>query len=336
MTGKEHFQNIVNRKSNRCGFWHGAPDKEAVEKLHAHFGVKDDFELGLKFGSICRWVMPEKHNIWKNLPIFDVLNGAPSVTLDQAGVFVDCESLSEIENYHWPDPNDCDFTETIKEIDRTIAKGQAVLSGMWCTFFRTTYCYFGMESCFIKMHENPELVDAVAERVVDFYLKANKRFYELAGNKVDALFFGNDFGTQLDLFISPEHFNRFVMPYFVKITEQAHSYGLKVVLHSCGAIYRVIPQLIEAGVDILHPIQAKARNMNAGYLAKNYRDKIIFMGGLDTQDILPFGTSREVKDEVRRLKEIFGPNYILSPSHETLLPNVPMENVEAMVEAARE
>ena len=341
MTGKDQFQKIIERQSEKCGFWHGVPHKDTVKKLHSYFGVKDDFELGLKFGSLCRFIQPEAHGMWQNPPIFDVLNGAPSITLDQGGVFEDCEDIRDIENYHWPNPEECDFSDTLKEIERTMAAGQAILSGTWGTFFRTTYCYFGMESCFIKMHESPELVNAVADRVVDFYLKANEKLYKLTGNKgggnkIDALFFGNDFGTQLDLFISPKHFDRFVMPYFSRLTAQAHKYGIKVVLHSCGSIYRVIPRLIEAGVDVLHPIQAKAKNMDAQYLAENYKDKIIFMGGLDTQDILPFGTPREVKQEVRRLKETFGPNYILSPSHETLLPNVPVENVAAMVEAAWE
>jgi uroporphyrinogen decarboxylase len=345
MTGKEHFLKIVNKQSDHCGFWHGAPHAEAVEKLHAYFGVKDDFELGLKLGSVCRFVSPEALNMWKKPdypvnyaqpPMFDVLNGAPITALDQPGAFAECEDIAEIENYHWPNPDECDFTETLREIDRTVAAGQAVLSGTWGTFFRATYCFFGMVNCFMKMHEDPELVDAVAKRVVDFYLAANEKLYQLGGNKIDALFFGNDFGTQLDLFISPEHFDRFVMPYFVKLTDQAHRYGLKVVLHSCGSIFRVIPRLIEAGVEVLHPLQAKAKNMNAQYLVDNFKGKIVFMGGLDAQDILPFGTPARIKQEVRRLKEIFGPNYIVSPSHETLLPNVPLENVAAMMEAALE
>jgi uroporphyrinogen decarboxylase len=345
MTGKEHFLEIAEGKSSRAGFWHGVPHEESTEKLYAYFGVKDDFELGLKLGSLCRFVSPEAYNLWTvpdspmgpgTPPMFDVLGGAERVSLSQDGVFAECEDIDKIHNYHWPDVANCDFTETIKEIDRSIAAGQAVLSGTWGTFFRTTYCFFGMQNCFIKMHTDPELVEAVADHVVDFYLAANEKLYREAAGKIDALFFGNDFGTQRDLFISPEHFNRFVLPYFVKLTNQAHEHGLKVVLHSCGSIYRVIPQLIEAGVDVLHPLQAKAANMNAEYIAERYLGKIAFMGGVDTQEILPCGTPDDVRKEVRRLKKIFGPNYIVSLSHETLLPNVPLENFAAMAEAALE
>jgi uroporphyrinogen decarboxylase len=107
-------------------------------------------------------------------------------------------------------------------------------------------------------------------------------------------------------------------------------------MHSCGSIYRVIPQLIEAGVEILHPIQALAKNMDAASLSEKYAGKIVFMGGIDAQHILPFGAREEVKAEVRRVKKLLGPNYIVCASHETLLPDVPPENVAAMAEAAME
>jgi uroporphyrinogen decarboxylase len=345
MTGRERFLEIAQRKSGHCGFWHGVPHDESTAKLYSYFGVKDDFELGLKLGSDCRFVSPEANNMWETPdqpmgpgtpPFFDIYGGEERRTLAQEGVFAGCEDIEEIHNYHWRDPGKCDFTRTIAEIEKTRVSCQAVLSGTWGTFFRTTYCFFGMENCFIKMHTDPEQVEAVADHVVDFYLKANEKLYKLAGDKIDALFFGNDFGTQLDLFISPEHFEKFVLPHFIKLTNQAHGYGIKAVLHSCGSIYRVIPLLIEAGVDILHPLQALAKNMDAEYIAERYKGKVAFMGGVDTQRILPFGTPGEVKKEVRRLKKIFGENFIVSPSHETLLPNVPPENVAAMVEAALE
>jgi uroporphyrinogen decarboxylase len=79
-----------------------------------------------------------------------------------------------------------------------------------------------------------------------------------------------------------------------------------------------------------------AKNMDAESLAKKYNGKIVFLGGVDTQRILPFGTARQVRDEVRRLKDLFGPNFIVSPSHESILPNVSPENITAMAEAAAE
>ena len=138
------------------------------------------------------------------------------------------------------------------------------------------------------------------------------------------------------MLISPEMFDRFVMPTFVKFTEQAHRFGMKVLLHSCGSIERIIPRLIDAGVDALHPIQALAANMDAETLSRKYKDKLVFVGGVDTQRLLPFGTPQQVRDEVRRLRDLFGENYVVSPSHESILPGVSVENLQAMAEAAAE
>ena len=336
MTGKERFHKIMEGKSDHCGLWHGNPNPDSVEAIYKYFEVTNDFELGLKLGDTCRWVMPEENNVWNNpdRPMFDVLNGQKRVSLNQDGVFADCEEVEEVENFHWPRLEELDFTQTLAEIDKTVEAGQAVLSGTWSSFFHVVCDFFGMENYFVKMYTDPEVVDAVTRKVVDFYLQANDYLFDRAGDKIDALFFGNDFGSQLDLLISPESFERFVMPYFVQFTDQAHARGYKVVLHSCGSIARVIPRLIEAGVECLHPIQALAAHMDAETLSAKYNGQIVFMGGVDTQHLLPFGTPEEVRAEVKRLKKLFGPNFIVSPSHESLLPNVSVQNIEAMAEEA--
>ena len=336
MTSRERFIKIMKRESDRCGFWHGCPNEASVEIIYKYFGVEDDFELGLKLGSDFRWVMPERCGLWKgsDRPMFDVLDGEERESLSQPGVFADCEDLKQVEEFHWPELVGCDLSGTLAEIDRTVAAGQAVASGSWSMFFHVVSDFFGMEDYFIKMHTAPEIVDAVTKKVVDFYLSLNSMIYDAAGDRIDALFFGNDFGSQLDLLISPESFDRFVMPYFKQLTEQALSRGYHVLLHSCGAIERVIPRLIDAGVTALHPIQARAKNMDAETLAGKYNGKIVFVGGVDTQHLLPFCSAKEVEQEVKRLKRLFGPNYIVSPSHESILPNVPPENIEAMARTA--
>ncbi|MCL2879316.1 MAG: hypothetical protein FWF29_03640 [Treponema sp.] len=336
MTGKERFNLIVNKKSDVCGYWHGCPNSASIEKLYAYFNVKDDFELGLKLGSCCRWVHPESHNVWtrKDVPMFDMLAGKDRTSLNEDGVFAETEDTAEVDAFHWPDIKYIDFTETLEEIDRTIAAGQAVLSGSWSCFFHDACNFFGMQSYFEKMYTDPAVVDAVTRHIVDFYLEINEKLYALAGNKIDAFFFGNDFGSQRDLLVSPEHFDRFVMSYFRELIDQAHRHGYHVVLHSCGSIDRVIPRIIDAGVEVLHPIQALAANMDAESLSKKYNGKIIFMGGVDTQHLLPFENSDAVRADVQRLKRLFGPNYIVSPSHESILPNVPPENITAISEAA--
>ena len=341
MTGKEHFTSIIKKQSDRPGFWHGSPHRDSTEKLYSYFNVSNDFELGLKLSSVCRFVSPEACGYWKrtDYPMFDHLNKAKYIdvaktSLGMAGALADCEDPKEVNDYHWPHLEDVDFTTTLSEIDKTVEAGQAVLSGTWGSIFSNTWNYFGMENCFIKMHTHPEVVKAVTGHIADFYLAAIEKLFSLAGKKIDAVFIGVDMGSQQDLLISPECFEQFLLPFLKKLINQAHEYGYYLVLHSCGSVYRIIPQLIEAGVDALHPIQALAANMDAETLAKNFNGKIVFCGGVDTQRVLPFGSPQDVSDEVRRLQKLLGPNYIVSPSHETILPNVKPENVRAMVDAA--
>ncbi len=335
MTGKEHLNAILEYRSDMPGFWHGCPNPASTQYLFHAFNVADDFELGVKLGDTACWVMPETHGMWQGSgPMFDALDGKERTSLSQDGVFAECEDPAAVEDFPWPSVNQCDFTQTVAACKRAAAAGQAVLSGTWSCFFHDVCDLFGMENYFVKMHTDPKVVDAVTERVVNFYLAANEKLYGEAEDDIDMFFFGNDFGSQLDLLVSPECFDRFIMPYFRQFTNQAHRHGKKVLLHSCGSIARVIPTLIEAGVDALHPIQAKARNMDAASLAARYNGKIVFVGGVDTQHILPNATPQQVYDEVMRLRGLFGVNYVISPSHESILPGVSAENIAAMARAA--
>jgi len=120
----------------------------------------------------------------------------------------------------------------------------------------------------------------------------------------------------------------------VWLTVRSRGRVLQIILHSCGSIHRVIPMLIAAGVNCLHPLQAKAAHMDAATLARDFGGRVAFLGGVDTQRVLPLGSPEEVKAEVRRVKSILGPHLIVSPSHEAILPDVPPRNVAAMAEAA--
>lgn len=187
----------------------------------------------------------------------------------------------------------------------------------------------------MNMIAAPELYEAVNEKVLEFYLKANRIFYEATKGKLHAVLIGNDMGSQRGLMISPELVRRFVIPGCRRLTEQAHSYGLKVIYHSCGAISDIIPDLIDAGVDIIHPIQALAAGMEPEGLKEKFGDRVSFCGGVDTQELLVHGTPEDVRKKVEELKRLFPTGLILSPSHEAILPDVPPENIGALFDAVR-
>jgi uroporphyrinogen decarboxylase len=202
-------------------------------------------------------------------------------------------------------------------------------------FFHDVMDLYGVEEFLVKLHTRPDLIHATFQRVCGFYLEANARFFSLAGHEVDAFFFGNDFGTQRDLLIAPAQFDEFILPWIRRFAAQAREHRLQVILHSCGSIHRIIGRLIDAGVECLHPLQARASGMDAVSLAGNFGGRVAFLGGVDTQDLLVHGTPEAIASEIQRLKNVFGLRWIVSPSHEALLPDVPPANVGAMAEAAR-
>ena len=121
-----------------------------------------------------------------------------------------------------------------------------------------------------------------------------------------------------------------VLPGTKKLVEQAHRYGLKVIHHSCGAIRPIIRDLIEIGVDAVHPIQALAKGMEPASLKEEFGNDVAFCGGVDAQYLLVKGKPEDVSTKVKELKSIFPTGLILSPSHEAIMPDIPPENIEAL------
>ncbi len=334
MSARSRIKKLISGTSDGCGFWLGNPHPDTLPIYFDYFGVHSLDELQNKLGDDLRWIHPTwnsyKHPQGK--PFFD--KKRRSNALAAAGLFADCTDVREVEEHEWPNPDYLDFSETVTSLEQSGDYYRA--SGFWSCFFHDVADYFGMDNYFIKMYTHPDVVHAVTDKVVQFYLQANERYYAQVGSLMDGFFFGNDFGTQLGLLVSPAQFDEFIFPYFRKLTEQAHRSGYQVMLHSCGSVFEVIPRIIELGAEALHPLQARAKNMEAENLASHFKGKIAFIGGVDTQHFLIHATPQQVKEEVNRLKEIFGAQWIVSPSHEALLPNVPPQNVAAMAEAAKD
>ena len=337
MTSRERIKTIIaGEKPDRCGFWLGNPHQETWPLLYNYFGTKYEEAIRKTLNDDFRWICPQffpsAYNDADGYAMFDA--GLDKKMHGQAGPFANCEDAAEVENYPWPNPDYLNFDECLETLKNTGELYRA--SGFWTCFYHNVMDLFGMESYMMKMYTHPDVVHAVTDKVCEFYYEANERFFPLAGDLVDGFFFGNDFGTQVDLICGPVHFDEFIMPWFRKFTEQGHAHGYQVILHSCGAIHKVIGRLIDARVDCLHPLQAKAKNMDAETLAADFKGKISFLGGIDTQVLLVNGTPEQVKEDVRRVKKLLGPNLIISPSHEAILPNVPPENILAMAEAVIE
>ena len=330
--------NAIFERKNTAGpaFWTGHPNDKTIPIYAKEWGIEPTREAIHQYlRDDCIWLpsngfyYDEEGNA---VPQFDMDWGHKRASINTDGPFAEAETLQDIAGYPWPKADQLDFAPIYAELERNPDK--LIFSGAWACFYHVAADLFGMENYFVKMYENPMIVEAVTEKVVDYYVEANERFYAGLGDRnADVMFFGNDFGTQLDLQISPEAFRRFVLPSTKRIIETGKKYGKKIMLHSCGSIWRVIPDLIEAGVDALHPIQAGAAGMDADSLSR-FKNDIAFVGGINAQSFLVESTPEQIARETERVWNTLGPNIVLSPSHEEILPNVPAANMKAISDTA--
>lgn len=186
----------------------------------------------------------------------------------------------------------------------------------------------------------PDYIKAVFEKQCEVALQNIETLIEIFGDLVQAAFItGTDFGTQRGLFISLDSYRDLFKPYHQKVNSLIHKKsGWKTFIHSCGSNWEILPDFVEAGFDIFNPVQCSAEHMDPVNLKKTFGKDIVFWGGgIDTQKTLPFGSVDEVRDEVRKRIEIFGPGggFVFDAIH-NVQGNVPLENVIAMFEALGE
>ena len=341
MNSIERFYATINReKVDRPAAWLGMPDIHSQPALFEYYKVKNLHELKLAIGDDFYAVdVPyQSPNASAIYAAFDwYMDGnvdAEDRTLTADGCFKDAEELEDLDFFQWPDPAKyIDPEECRRRVDMA-PKDKAVIGMVWSAHFQDTCASFGMETALMNMIANPEIYQAVDQKILEFYLKANEIFYEATKGRLNAVLIGNDMGSQRGLMISPDMVCRFVIPGCQRLVEQAHSYGLKVIYHSCGSIVDVIPDLIKAGVDAIHPIQALAAGMDAKNLKEKFDGKVSFCGGVDTQDLLVHGSPEQVREKVKELRTLFPTGLIISPSHEAIMPDVPPANIHALFEEA--
>ncbi len=190
---------------------------------------------------------------------------------------------------------------------------------------------------YISTAARKEYVRAIFERQCEIGLANLRTLIDLFGDVVQvAVITGTDFGTQRGLFCSLDAYRDLYKPYHVAVNKLIHQCSSwKTFIHSCGSVWDLMPDLIEAGFDILNPVQCSAAKMDPQALKREFgRDIVFWGGGIDTQKTLPFGTPDEVYREVRQRIEIFndGGGFVFNAIH-NVLGNSPLPNVQAMLKA---
>ena len=188
--------------------------------------------------------------------------------------------------------------------------------------------------------ENRDYIYEVFERQSVIALQNLQTLIDLFGDRVQAVYLtGTDFGTQRSLFISLKAYRDLYKPFHKKLNDYVHSHSnWKTFIHSCGAIYELIPDLIDVGFDVLNPVQCSATGMDPEKLKREFGKDIVFWGGgVDTQHTMPAGSPDDVYREVKKRIEIFNKNggYVFDAIH-NVQAKTPMDNVNAMFKAIRD
>ena len=249
-------------------------------------------------------------------------------------------TIADIVKYPWPDPEDPVYVQNLKERLMWIRKNTdcAAILRLPGPFIHTSQYLRGFEDWFCDFILNTKVLEALFDAVLEINMQLAKHALEEVGQDSDVVICGDDLGSQIGLQMSYEHYVKYVKPRHEKYFRQIHELSsAKFIFHSCGSVAAIIEDLIEIGVDILNPVQITAAGMDPVELKKKFRGRMAYWGAMDSQNVLPYGSVDEVKKMVEERIEQMGEGggFVLSSCH-NIQPDVPLENVLAMFQHARE
>ena len=335
MTSRERWLAVARReKPDRIpmDFW-GTDEVRA--KLKRHLGVSSDDEMFARL-HIDRPVVIEPPYIGPPLADGTDLWGVGyrempygTGTYSEAVVnpLAAFETVEELEaGYRWPSPDWYDYEALREQVrgrdDRPV---QFSLMNVYALYTRLR----GIEQAFVDYAANHDIVLHCMEKTVAHYYERATRVLETLKGRVDFTWISNDMGSQEDLLFSPETMRKLFLPGIRRMAALGRQAGAFMAMHSDGAIRKAIPDLIDAGIGMLNPVQWRCKGMAREGLARDFGGSLIFHGAVDNQETLARGSVAEVRREVRENIDIFGPGYVLAPCH-NLQPVSPPENIVAM------
>lgn len=245
-----------------------------------------------------------------------------------------CITPEEVFSFDWPDIDaDYRYEGLDEQIKNYKERGYAVMGEMYQTIYETTWLLRGMERTMMDFYENPEIIHAICDNMMERRIRQAQKFTSLG---VDILRLGDDITCQTGLIMSLDCYREFFKERTRKIIQAAKKINPEVLvfMHSDGKIDKLVPELIDIGVDILNPVQPECNDLQK--VVSDFGDKISFWGGIGTQSVMPFGTPQEVETKVKETWKILGKNgnLLLAPTH-ILEPEVPWENVTAFMKTAK-
>lgn len=244
------------------------------------------------------------------------------------------DSVEQINEYPFPVYTRDNFGAVKGQVEKLHAEGKAAMGYMQCTIWETAWYMRGMENLFCDMMSDDDMASVLLDKVTDLAVIQATTFAEAGA---DAIFLGDDIGMQHTIMMSESLYGEWLKPRLKKVIDTARKINPDIIVfyHSCGHVTELIPQLIEAGVDVLDPVQPEC--MEFSEIHERYGDKLSFHGTIGTQSVMPFGTPDEVRRKVFENLDIAGEHggLFVCPTH-LLEPEVPLENVLAYIRACED
>ena len=240
-------------------------------------------------------------------------------------------SVDDLKKYSWPEPDWWDFTHVKTLLAQFDREQEYHIRYRIGSVFEVAWQLRGMDTFLLDLAMNPDIPFYIMERLTEIYVEITDRFLSAAGERVDMVYFYDDVATQNSLMISKAMWAQYVKPHHKRIIDISKAHNKRVMYHCDGALYPLIPALIDLGIDVLNPIQADAKDMHPLQLKNEFGDRLSFHGGIDIIQTLPNETPQGVQNEVKTRIRQLGTNggYIMASSHH-IQADTPLENIEAM------
>lgn len=298
-----------------------------IEELRSLF--PRDRLSGLDYWPRAQRVRENGIDSWKDLFGIDWIDDGHGARVAKHPLY---EGYEMLKDYVFPDKDDPLLFSAADEALKT-RDDKYVIGQVWFTLFERLWMLRGFENMLTDPYTDTKDFTYLRDKVLDFNLAMIDKWLDRG---VDGIYFSDDWGSQAGLLMNPEDWRKFYKPAYVKMYRKIRDKGVHVWMHLCGNIEEIIPDLIEAGVCVLNPLQPQSMDLER--VSRNFGGKIAFHGGVDVQGTMIHGKPQDVKNEVHRLVRLFGSfngGYIGGTSH-SIMPETPLDNVIAMYEAFAE
>ena len=244
----------------------------------------------------------------------------------------ECAHPHDIASYPWPTADQWDYSRIA---DDARAGGDKWVWAHSRGVFEIAWFLRGFDGFLMDMMMEPERAADLLDHIHAYLMARTRRILEAGEGLIDMVEYNDDAGGQGGMLVNPDQWRELIKPRMASFIKLVKSYGVKVQYHSCGGIRPIIPDLIEIGLDVLNPVQTLATGMEPMALKQDFGDKLCFNGGIDTQQLLPYGTTEEVRATTRWMIDTMGRDggYILASAHR-YQGDVPLENILAVYETA--